>query len=280
MGAAPSAWNSSGWAISVRTHGVKYNNGAGVPFYRYTERKTRHTKGQGRNQAHKGKPGHCTLEGRITLKAGVRSLWQRDFVCKYQNLENRAALHQQWLWLSHWKSLLSQACPEGKKLVPRPHWTTARTKVRATAAAPCLGAPHRCAGVQRSGWWQVLLVSHLEITFFSEHVNQSNLHHDWPGRNARATQHLQRPYKAVDRGRGAQHLPDTSPSAGISAAAWVTPRNYGVLLHLPVTCQRKLLHQRFRCTGCCCTPQPWLALTTLQTSRSDPARLGDIFSCL
>lgn len=116
-------------------------------------------------------------------------------------------LHQQWLWLSHWKSFLSQGCPEGKKLVPRPHRTADETEVYLIPPAPYFGAPHCCARVW-NGWRKLLLIFHLEITFFWECLHKNNPHH-WPGRNARATQHLQRPYEEY---KGDQHteVPHTS----------------------------------------------------------------------
>lgn len=71
-------------------------------------------------------------------------------VCKCQNVENYAVLHQQRLWLSHWKSFLPQGCPEGKKSVPYPHRTAGKTEVCVIAPAPCFGAstPLLCWGAE------------------------------------------------------------------------------------------------------------------------------------
>jgi len=92
-------------------------------------------------------------------------------VCKCQTVENSTVLYQQRLQLSHWKSFLSQGCPEGKKSVPHPHQTADKNKVCVIAASPCFGVPHCYAGVQNNSWQNLLLDFYLKITFFWEHLS-------------------------------------------------------------------------------------------------------------
>lgn len=67
-------------------------------------------------------------------------------VCKCQNGEGYALVHQQWFWLSHWKSFSSKGFPKGQKSVSHPQGAGAKITVCVIAQLPTLEQPLLCCG--------------------------------------------------------------------------------------------------------------------------------------